>query len=189
MKKHIWYFFVLFNLFAIFLISSCKKDNNPSGPDNTNNPPAQNYALLLGRVQNESGTLLGSVTVTIQGKTVQTNEQGWFSVSELTAGTKKQVSFSKSGYISTYKVVDVNNGQSSFIDATLATAPTSQTVANTGGTLTLNGGAVVTFPSGSFAETFSAIAINPADSIACLTKFRVGTSSSTQRTFEFFLSL
>lgn len=152
MKKHIWYFFVLFALFAIFLTSSCKKDDNPSGSDNTNNPPAQNYALLLGRVQNESGTLLGSVTVTIQGKTVLTNEQGWFSVSELTAGTKKQVSFSKSGYISTYKVVDVNNGQSSFIDATLATAPPSQTVPNTGGTITPTGGGQITFQSGSFVD-------------------------------------
>jgi len=151
MKKHIWYYFILFTLFAIFLSSSCKKDDNPS-ESTDNNPPAQNYGLLLGRVQDESATLLGTVNVTIQGKTVQTNEQGWFSVSELNAGTKKQVSFSKAGYIVTYKVVDINNGQSSFIDATLATAPTSQTVTSTGGTLTLNGGGVVTFPSGSFAD-------------------------------------
>ncbi len=152
MKKHIWHYIVLFTLFAIFLSSSCKKDDNPTDSTDNNNPTAQNYGLLLGRVQNESGTLLGSVTVVIQGKAVQTNEQGWFSVSELTSGTNKQVSFSKSGYLVTYKVVDINTGQSSFIDATLATAPPTQTVTSTGGSITPTGGGQITFQSGSFTD-------------------------------------
>ncbi len=153
MKKHILYYCIMFTLFAIFLSSSCKKDDNPTDSTDNNNPTAQNYGLLLGRVQNESGTLLGSVSVTIQGKAVQTNEQGWFSVSELTAGTNKQVSFSKSGYLATYKIVDINTGQSSFIDATLATAPPTQTVTSTGGTITPTGGGQITFQSGSFTDS------------------------------------
>jgi len=152
MKKHILYYCVLFTLFAIFLSSNCKEEDPVESTD-SNNPTAQNYGLLLGRVQNESGTLLGFVNVTIQGKMVQTNEQGWFSVSELTAGTNKQVTFSKSGYLATYKIVEINTGQSSFIDATLATAPPTQTVTNTGGTITPTGGGQITFQSDSFTDS------------------------------------
>ena len=41
MKKHIWYYLVLFTLFAIFLSSSCKKEDTPTEP-----VPAQNETAI-----------------------------------------------------------------------------------------------------------------------------------------------
>ena len=40
MKKHIWYYFVMFTLFAIFLASSCKKEDSPTEPEQPQNESA-----------------------------------------------------------------------------------------------------------------------------------------------------
>ncbi|MFA7229538.1 MAG: carboxypeptidase regulatory-like domain-containing protein, partial [Melioribacteraceae bacterium] len=86
-------------------------------------------------------------------KITYTNEQGWFSISELSGGTKQSVAFEKSGYLKTYKVVEITVGQSSFIDATLSTAPSAQSVSTSaGGTLTLNNGATVVFQQNAFTD-------------------------------------
>lgn len=102
-------------------------------------PPGgtEDYGIVMGKVIDTADTALGGVTVTLAGQTTGTNDQGWFSISNVSAGDRVLLKFSKNGYATTYRVTEVQVGGSSFVEATMSTVGASQPIsAASGGTTT-----------------------------------------------------
>ena len=103
----------------------------------------EQYGIVMGKVTDMDGTALGDVTVTVAGQSAETNAQGWFSISNVAAGDRVLVTFSKDGYVITQRITEVRVGSSSFLDVTMAQASAAQSLdATAGGTITQNGGSV-----------------------------------------------
>ena len=101
----------------------------------------EQYGVVMGKVTDTAGTALGDVTVTVAGQTATTNDQGWFSVSNVAAGDRVLITFAKSGYATTHSVAKVQIGESSFVEATMgAVGGTGSFSASSGGTVTTSDG-------------------------------------------------
>jgi len=155
MKKLTFAFFFVFVFAAIFSFQGCDSTSSDGG-DDPNTPGTTNAGVLLGEVRGVSTygspSDLDGVTITIGSSSALSNSQGWFSVPSVPAGTRVQVKFEKDGYVTTYKLVDVVVGQTTFVEATLSVIGTTTTVGTSGGTVNVNGGATVTFGSNAFSN-------------------------------------
>ncbi len=101
----------------------------------------ENYGVVMGRVTDTGGFKLGDVKVTANGQPVETNDQGWFSISNVTEGDRVIVDFERDGYATTHRVVDVETGESSFIDATMSPVDKTDSFSgNIGGAVTTTSG-------------------------------------------------
>jgi hypothetical protein len=78
-------------------------------------PTTVSYGVLIGTVIDTTGSPLSEVKVSIGGKTGSTNNQGWFSVSNIAPGSYQIAKFSKTGYATTYQVTNIAQGESSFV--------------------------------------------------------------------------
>lgn len=108
--------------------------------------PITAVAAVSGQVLETGGATLGGVNVTIDGRSTQTNDQGYFSLSDVAPGTGKVASFSKTGYAFTCKTFNALAADTTFFNTTMA-ATTPLTVSGTaGGTVVEPGGANLTFP-------------------------------------------
>ena len=150
------------SLVVSILLFQCRMDTIITEPIDYNSPQPKSYGILLGRIKNESGIPIPNVVIRIQNKSSISNDQGWFSVTDLNAGAKIQVSFTKSNYVSIYKLVDINIGQSSFLDAVIpsANANLQMVKGSTGGQVTFNDAAVASFGPLSFVDEFNKAYIN-----------------------------
>ena len=96
-----------------------------------------NYGVLVGKITDKYGDPISNVTVSIGGQTAMTNDQGWYTVSNIAPGTKQLITFSKSGSATTYQITNIQKGKSSFVEATMSSVgQTSSIPATTGGTVT-----------------------------------------------------
>lgn len=77
------------------------------------------YGVLMGKVVDTAGNPVSNVTVSVGGQTGTTNDQGWFSVTNVAPGNKQLVTFDKNGSATTYQVTDIQTGKSSFVKATV----------------------------------------------------------------------
>src|SRR4030042_1318664 len=148
-------------LVSFTLFQFCTKSTTEPGDDDNggNNPPSSNYGIVVGTVKTTSGSGLGGVTVTAGAKTAVTNDQGWFSIGDLSAAERLQLTFTLTGYATTQKIVKIIVGESSYIDAVMVQVGANQPViGSAGGTVSTNGGAQVTFPPNSFSGDGTATA-------------------------------
>ena len=114
------------------------KGGGPSGPSGT-----ESYGVIMGKVTDTAGSVMGNVTISVGGKSGTTNDQGWFSISNIAAGSRVLATFSKNGYVTTQRMTEIRVGSSSFLDVTMAQASAAQSLdATTGGTITQSGGSV-----------------------------------------------
>jgi uncharacterized protein YfaP (DUF2135 family) len=115
-----------------------------TAPTSTTTAPAlEQYGVVMGRVIDAYGRSLGGVTVAVGGKTGETNNQGWFTISDVASSIRALVTFSKEGYVTTQKITEVRVGESSFIDvAMVEVGPPQSLNAVVGGTITQGGGSV-----------------------------------------------
>jgi hypothetical protein len=100
-------------------------------------PPStlEDYGVVMGKVTDTGGSLLSGVTVAAGGRTGQTNDQGWFSLSNVAEGEKVLVTFTKSGYAPANQLTRVRVGASSFVEAVMGQVDVTDTIdATTGGT-------------------------------------------------------
>ncbi len=136
-KRFAMLFFAL--IFGAVLISSCDEINDLINPeDNDNVPPDTQTGFLVGTVYDANNSPLANVTVNVAGKTVTTNDQGYFSVDGLLPSSKILVNFSADGYVPNQKISQIVVGESSYITAKLATVGGSGTVSSTtGGSVTV----------------------------------------------------
>jgi hypothetical protein len=116
------------------------EQSDSSGPQGT-----ENYGVIMGRVTDTGESAMGDVTVTANGQPVETNNQGWFSISNVAEGDRVLVDFNRDGYTTTQRVVDVESGESNFIEATLgAIDKTDSFYGSSGGTITTSDGGSIT---------------------------------------------
>jgi hypothetical protein len=78
------------------------------------------YGVVMGKVVSTAGNPVSNATVSVGGQTGTTNDQGWFSVANVTPGNKQLVTFNKNGSATTYQVTDIQTGKSSFVEATVS---------------------------------------------------------------------
>jgi len=128
---------IIFGLLALFLgaalIYGCGQTSTSGSGVVT--PSSQSWGIVMGTVSNEAGSPITSgvnitVTSSLQATalTAESNAQGWFSISNVVPNYPVLVTFSKTGYVTTYKVVAVRAGQSVFINATLLSSGTATLV-------------------------------------------------------------
>ena len=96
-----------------------------------------NYGVLMGKVTDKYGYPISNVTVSVGGQTAMTNDQGWYTVSNIAPENKQLITFSKNGSATTYQVANIQTGKSSFVEATMSQVGQTSTIpATTGGTAT-----------------------------------------------------
>lgn len=156
MKKFTMLFFMIFIAASLFIVNGCDALNSDKDDDDPNNPTTTNAGNILGTVKSTWNSGIGGVTVKVNNLTTTTNDQGWFTLPEVPPGTRVQVKFELNGYVSTSEIVNVVVGQSTFIEVVMATAGTPQTITNSGGTVTTNDGATVTFGQNAFSNNGTA---------------------------------
>jgi len=116
----------------------------PTTTTTTTSPVTEQYGIVMGKVVDSYDSPLGDVTVAVAGKSAATNDQGWFSISDIAANNRALVTFSKDGYVTTQKITEVRVGDSSFLDVTMVQAGAAQSLdAATGGTITQGDGSVI----------------------------------------------
>lgn len=96
-----------------------------------------NYGVLVGKITDKYGDPISNVTVSIGGQTAMTNDQGWYTVSNIAPGNKQLITFSKNGSATAYQITNIQTGKSIFVEATMSpVGQTSSIPATTGGTVT-----------------------------------------------------
>jgi len=123
---------------AAVALSGCGGDSGGSG----------GYGMVMGTVKDLAGATLGGVSVTVPGHDpVLSNEQGWFSVSEIEATDRLSVSFSKPGYVPTADIIRIRDSQSTYLEAVMAPVGSSTAINGAaGGTAAHLGGSVTIAP-------------------------------------------
>jgi len=105
------------------------------------------YGVVMGTVVGAGGADLGGVSVSVGSRTTTSNDQGWFSLSELAPGSNLSVVFRKSGYATTHRRATVPAGGSTFLEVAMTPVEASGTFdAASGALATTADGAVVTIP-------------------------------------------
>jgi hypothetical protein len=121
----------------------------PSPSPSPTGSPTANVGSLSGQVLSTSGSNLGGVNVTVDGRSTLTNDQGFFSLSEVAVGAGKVAAFTKAGYAPTFKTFTSLAADTTFFNTTMATMTTHTVSGASGGTVTESGGANLTFPANS----------------------------------------
>jgi len=131
--------------------SDDEDDSNPTGPGGGGDTGTT--GTVSGVVSTADGTVLGTVGVTVADDQAQTNEQGYFSLSGVTAGDHL-VSFTLPGYVTGHQTVTVIAGQTTHLpDVRLMDVESGTVAADAGGSVQAAGGAAtVTFPADAFVQ-------------------------------------
>lgn len=113
-----------------------------------------NYGVVNGKVTDESGYAVPDVMVSVGGQNGTTNDQGYFSISNVAAEDKALVTFSKNGSVTTYKVTNVQVGVASFVETATSDVGTTDSLnASSGGTVTTPDGGSVTVGTNSLVDS------------------------------------
>lgn len=84
------------------------------------NATTENYGLIMGTVYDTAGTPLGGVSIKVGQKTTHSNEQGYFSLTELQEADRVVVYFTRQGLVDCTRITQVTKGESVFIEAVMS---------------------------------------------------------------------
>ncbi len=137
-SKNQWSMVVLSLLVLLaLLIAGCSDDD-----DNPSTPPAQQTGVVTGTVMSAAKAPLANVLVTVGGKTGTSNEQGFFTVADVPVGDHV-ASLARAGYMTTYRNVTVEGGQTTYLTNVVLPDANQGTVDGaTGGSVNSGPGAV-----------------------------------------------
>jgi hypothetical protein len=117
-------------------------------------PTTEDYGLVMGKVTDTAGNPLGDVTIMAGGESGLTNEQGWFSISNVAAGDRVLVKFSRSGYATAYKVTRVRVGVVSWLEVPMGAVDVSQSIdAASGGSIATPDGGMLDIGANSLVDS------------------------------------
>ena len=145
------FFVFLFSAAVLATISGCRKDD----PDNTGIPTGtsgnQVSATISGMVLDESNSPLAGVSVSSNGISSSTDQNGIFNLQGNVDKNRCIIQFTKPGFIDRVQALIPRPGKVSYVRIVMALEQLPQNiVSSTGGTVTMNGGASVLFPANSF---------------------------------------
>lgn len=144
---------ILPGLLAILLLTvvSCRKDDITTTKDII--PPTPTVKIetsVHGMVFDENQNPVVDATVQMGDEQVQTNEQGYFQLSDLQSSDRALVYVTKAGYFDAYPVFTPNEGSREFLEIQLIERQLTASIsAEDGGTVSTNGSEVI-FAPGSF---------------------------------------
>lgn len=144
------------------------------GSDPGSGSPPADYGVIMGTVSDSDGNPLGGVTIAADGKTTESNEQGYFSLSEVRESERVVVNLTKAGFIDNTLITKVRVGQSAYVESILSTVEKTTTFHSANGvshweTLTPSGGSVEIGPNslvdaaGNAYQGTAQIAVTPFD--------------------------
>lgn len=151
LPKSIYITIISLVLFQILFVNCNKKDETPTGPE-INPPTESNTGILVGTISDIDGNELADVIISAAGKTVSTNNQGYFTLEELNPTEKLLVTFEKEGYVTSQKIVAITVGTAAYINGALSIkAPPETFHSSLGGTITSQG-ITFTLPGNSYVD-------------------------------------
>lgn len=149
-------------LFLLVFFACNKYSSSGDGPGDSNNIPAEKTvtANLQGRVLDESGVPVQGVTVVSGGVTMQTDENGVFTFSQIKLSSRfGYVKVSKPGYFTGSRSVITDGGASNYV--TIQLIPKIQkgsVTAAAGGAVKVKDGDSVSLPAGGIVNAASGAA-------------------------------
>ncbi|MCK9557170.1 MAG: carboxypeptidase-like regulatory domain-containing protein [Candidatus Cloacimonetes bacterium] len=107
---------LLFSLIIVFMlfVSACDKDNKKKPTI-----PSMDFGVVAGTVYSPGRAVLEGATVSVGDISDTTDSNGRFTLSGIDASDKVLVNFAMEGRASTQKVVDISEGRTSYVSATL----------------------------------------------------------------------
>jgi hypothetical protein len=99
--------------------SSTTTPTQPSQPVTPGGTNVSDKGIVMGKITNDAGTVVGTVSLQLDSTTVTSNEQGFFSIDGVLPAGGKVLKYSKTGYMPGYKRIDVVAGQQTFCNLTL----------------------------------------------------------------------
>lgn len=140
--------FVAAALTATVIFSGCG-----GGDDDDGGGGGGGFGLLTGAIKDVNGSVVAGVSVSISGLTpAVNNEQGWFSIADVPAGNNTLVEFKKTGYVTTYRRVDINDGGNTYIDVSMSAVGTQQNITGAAGGTVTHSGTSVAIPANSIVD-------------------------------------
>jgi hypothetical protein len=150
LMKNIYILLILFSILISF--NSCKKEDDNSPGSGINNTGDQITTNISGTVRDLQGNVVAGAQVTAGGQTVSTNGSGVYLLQNVSVNKKRAVvSAVKAGYWLQQKGIIAHANTTCYADIVLFTDDKSYSVnAVTGGTVTMPGGSIITFPANAF---------------------------------------
>lgn len=133
---------------SCLLVAAC----GPSTDDDQSQ--SKQKGAIIGQVQSlENESAVSDATVTVDGETYQTSEDGWFSIPELPTDDRTTLTVEADGYVKTQRIISVGSGRT-FADIRLfERAPFQQVDASAGGTVDFENGAALQLPDGALVDS------------------------------------
>jgi hypothetical protein len=126
----------------------------PFGSGGAGGTGTTNYGVVMGKVTGTSGLPMPNVTVSVGSQTAATNDQGWFSIANVTPGSSLLMTFRKDGFATNYRVSNVSTGSSVFAEVTLSEVDIQGNLnAANGGTVSAQDGGSVEIGSNSLVNS------------------------------------
>jgi len=159
MKTKSWLLAVVTGIILLAGIQSCKKDMAepivepiPSGPFTVTLPNNPVVLSVAGKVTDENNNPVVGATVTGGGKSVTTNAQGFFKISQGNFnGNYGTIRIEKVNYFTLVKTIQSKSGATQYIIGKLSPKTLIGKVGTAGGTINFAGGmASVSFPENAF---------------------------------------
>ncbi|MCA8943077.1 MAG: carboxypeptidase regulatory-like domain-containing protein [Planctomycetes bacterium] len=126
----------------LLVLAGCSSSGSSSSTPVTPIVPTSNNGTVSGLVADQAGAPLANVAVEVGSLATQTNEQGFFALSDVVPG-EAVARFTRAGYVTNSKRVAVTARQNSQVALTLQVVGNTQTVdATQANTVTHRGGSV-----------------------------------------------
>lgn len=150
---------LVFPFIIVFLIGSCKKDEDAEPATSGGSTSNQVTAGFCGEVRDNQGNLMAGVLVNVGGVTTSTNSNGFYYIQSATvAGKRAVIEADKAGYWKQQKGIIPQSGTVNLTNLIIYPDNKGYSVNGVaGGTVTMPGGTVVTFPANAFVTQNGAI--------------------------------
>ncbi|MFP4497329.1 MAG: carboxypeptidase regulatory-like domain-containing protein [Vulcanimicrobiota bacterium] len=145
-------------IFSVVFLSSCGgggggTSSGGGGGGNNGGTDVSTTGIIMGNCVDSDGSAISNVNVTYNGTTVTSNEQGFFTFTDVTPGDGV-IKIEKDGYCTAYQNVKVVAGDQSFVNVYMTAVDTTETVdATTENTVTDSSGGAVTIPANSIVDS------------------------------------
>lgn len=142
-------FFSLLALLSIALFFTyCDSFESETGPET-----GGDKGILTGLVKDFQGNPIGGVSVTSGGASALTDANGEFVMENTPAGDNTIINFAKSGYVTSYKTVEILKEKKSYVEAAVKLVSKSIAIDASTESNVSDGNAVLTIPANSLVDS------------------------------------
>jgi len=118
-----------------------------------NTPIDTGKGILIGKVFDANGNGISGVQIECGGKTAFTNPLGVFTLKDISGGNRKLVNFTKDKYVSTQKILKIEDLKQTYTEVALYLTGKTQTINTTVKSTVSYAGAIVEFAANSLVDT------------------------------------